>query len=142
MKLNAFLRKRRHSAISRIYFISSRRSLVPQCCITAAVESGPAAYGEEWLCLATRACWENHIQRPEGLFCSHDFHHYRYIFPWDSSCLRSTSLEAEPEMRCVQVIYRVFSRRNHTGQRRGAKQEFGFILIQQGALEQQIAPVD
>lgn len=103
---------------------------------------GPAAYGEEWLCLATRACWENHIQRPKGLFCSHDFHHYRYIFPWDSSCLRSTSLEAEPEMRCVQVIYRVFSRRNHTGQRRGAKQEFGFILIQQGALEQQIAPVD
>lgn len=102
---------------------------------------GPTAYGEESLCLATRACWENHTHRPEGLFCSHDFfHHHRYGFPWDSSCLRSASLEAEPEMSCVQVIYGVFSRRNHTGQGRGAKQEFGFGFIPWGALEQQIAP--
>lgn len=137
MKLNAFLRKLRHGAISRIYFISSPRSLVPQGSVSFSL--GFAAYGEKLLCPAfgSQAHWRDHMHRPprsRAVSLSWLSSFRRYIFPQVSFCRRSGSLEAEPEMSCVWVAYlSVFkekeNERNKIGQRKGLNK----ILASAGA---------
>lgn len=76
MKLNSFLRKLRHSAIARIYFISSPRSLVPQSSITAAVLLAGLCRlwrGATLFSVASQTCWENTFMDPERYFALMDF---------------------------------------------------------------------